>query len=212
MAKIKFVDKLAILFASIFLNILFKTLRIIVLEPNLREKSEKPRILAFWHGKLILPMILHQSQGIFVMASQHRDGEMIAQVARKLGIDSVRGSSTRGGGKALAELVEKIYEGHSAALTPDGPKGPRHKIKFGTLRLSAETDSEIHLLNCYMDRKWVLNSWDKFEFPKPFSKIIVAYQLVPPIKKDASLVEEAERLEKAMEILENECHDALKKN
>jgi lysophospholipid acyltransferase (LPLAT)-like uncharacterized protein len=106
-----------------------------------------------------------------LMISDHFDGEMIAKSVSYFGFDTIRGSSTRGGIKALKESFKKINSGFSIAITPDGPRGPRHSIADGVVDIAQKKDLKIIAFNYTASSKWQLNSWDKFIIPKPFSTI-----------------------------------------
>jgi lysophospholipid acyltransferase (LPLAT)-like uncharacterized protein len=105
------------------------------------------------------------------MISDHFDGEMIAKSVSYFGFDTIRGSSTRGGIKALKESFKKIDLGYSIAITPDGPKGPRHSVADGIVSIAQKKDLQIVAFNYTASSKWVMNSWDRFIVPKPFSTI-----------------------------------------
>lgn len=104
-------------------------------------KEKKPILWCLWHGRMFLPMFVHRRQNNVVMISQHADGEMIAHVVQKLGYGTVRGSSTRGGKEAFYQLLAHLKTGGSAAMIPDGPTGPRHYFKPGTLHLAQQSQS-----------------------------------------------------------------------
>ncbi|HPD18616.1 MAG TPA: lysophospholipid acyltransferase family protein, partial [Candidatus Goldiibacteriota bacterium] len=104
------------------------------------------------------------------LASLHRDGEIAAIAAGRFGISIVRGSSTRGGAKALLELKKYVNEGYDAALTVDGPKGPAGIVNNGVIYLAKLTGREIIPCCFACDRKIRLKSWDKLMIPLPFSK------------------------------------------
>ena len=105
------------------------------------------------------------------MISEHRDGEAITRTVQYLGINSLRGSSTRGGVKALIGAIKELKAGNDIAITPDGPKGPRHSVADGIVLIAQKTNTKILFLNVKVDNYWQFKSWDKFVIPKPFSKI-----------------------------------------
>ena len=103
-----------------------------------RGRYTFPLIFAFWHGRMLPLSYRYRNQQIHVLASEHKDGELIGQTIRRLGFGHVRGSSTRGGARAIRELVGKLEEGFDLALTVDGPRGPRYRVKLGTLDAARE--------------------------------------------------------------------------
>ena len=140
-----------------------------------KELKDKSYLIAFWHGELIMQPFnfkkLRKKQKISAMISEHRDGEAITRTVQYLGINSLRGSSTRGGVKALIGAIKELKAGNDIAITPDGPKGPRHSVADGIVLIAQKTNTKILFLNVKVDNYWHFKSWDKFVIPKPFSKI-----------------------------------------
>ena len=200
---------IAVALGPILLKLIASTLKIKFLDPDFSKVSVEARIYAFWHGKMLVPMFVHRDQNIAVLISEHRDGEMIAKIITKFGANSVRGSSTRGAMKAYIGMLRKIREGVSVAFTPDGPQGPKHIFKKGAMMLSVDSGIDLYLANWYTDRKWQFSSWDGFEFPKPFAKIVFAYERIPALQKTDDLEATALMLQERFQSLEKRCHDAL---
>jgi len=151
-------------------------MRVVHDAPLRRLRAEgRPVILACWHGELLPLLWHHRAQGIRILVSEHRDGEIIARVAARLGFGAVRGSTTRGGGRALLGLVRELEGGHDVAVTPDGPRGPAHQYAPGALVAAQRAGAPIVAIAAHVDRAWQLKSWDRFEIPKPFARIVVAY-------------------------------------
>ncbi|MBI3753373.1 MAG: lysophospholipid acyltransferase family protein [Deltaproteobacteria bacterium] len=114
--------------ASSLIRFLAKTMRITYI--NFEKiwgdwQRGKNVIVAFWHGRLMMMPLVYKGRGITILVSQHRDGELIARTVKRLGIDSVRGSSTRGWLGGVKGLLNEMKKGKDIAITPDGPKGPR---------------------------------------------------------------------------------------
>ncbi len=116
---------------------------------------------------------LKPSGKISAMISQHKDGEAITRTVEYLGINSIRGSSSRGGAaKVLISAIKEIKGGgNDVAITPDGPRGPRHSVADGVVAISQKTNAKILVFNCKPTKYWQFNSWDKFILPKPFGKL-----------------------------------------
>jgi lysophospholipid acyltransferase (LPLAT)-like uncharacterized protein len=133
-------------------------------------------IVAFWHGRLLMMPRLYKkvrsdrSRAAYMLISQHGDGRLIAVAARLLGIRSVAGSSSRGGGRALLELIKKGRTGADLGFTPDGPRGPRYECKDGVVVAAQKADIAVYPFTYSVDRKWQLRSWDGMIIPKPFSR------------------------------------------
>lgn len=154
---------------------------------QLREKKV-PFIYVLWHGRILLPTYIHRGQGITGMASLNTDGEMIAQTVHKIGYQTVRGSSTRGGKEAFHNMVDVLNQGGHGAMFPDGPRGPRHYLKPGTLFIAQQAGAYLLPICFSAKRKIQFNSWDRFILPLPFSKSIVIYG--PPINVPKDLSQE----------------------
>jgi lysophospholipid acyltransferase (LPLAT)-like uncharacterized protein len=127
-------------------------------------------IYAFWHESLLA--LTRFRVPAHVLISQHADGELIAQVCRRIGFDVVRGSTTRGGGRALLELREVACHSH-LAITPDGPRGPRRQVQPGVVALASCTGLPIVPVGVGFSRAWRAGSWDRFAIPKPFSTTVL---------------------------------------
>jgi len=96
----------------------------------------QPYILAFWHGRLLLMPYAYPGKRIAILISHHRDGEYISRTMERFGFAIARGSSSRKGVSGLREIVRKIRAGYDAALTPDGPRGPRARVQAGVIAAS----------------------------------------------------------------------------
>jgi len=131
-------------------------------------------VLVLWHGQMLVCAHVH-ALPIAVMISEHRDGEIIARVLALLGHSAVRGSSSRGGARALLEAARVLAAGSDVAITPDGPRGPRHSFAPGALALAFRTGAPVVSLVANADRAWRLKSWDGFEIPKPFARVTLLY-------------------------------------
>ena len=137
-----------------------------------RSRNQKV-IYAFWHGRMLAFCYCHRWQKVHLLISQHRDGELISRATSLLGFRSVRGSSTRGGTKALFQMANKNLEGFDTAVTPDGPRGPKHKAQPGVIYIAQRSGMPIIPVSNSSQRKWTLKSWDGLVIPKPFSPAVV---------------------------------------
>jgi lysophospholipid acyltransferase (LPLAT)-like uncharacterized protein len=167
---------------------------------KLREEKV-PVIFTLWHGEMLPLLWHHRNQGVAVLVSEHKDGEIIARVLEWMGYALIRGSTSRGAGRALLGLVSALKNGNDVAITPDGPRGPRHKFAPGAAVAAHRADAPILPTVAHVDRFWQMSSWDGFIIPKPFARVTVAYG-VPTRVKAASprdAVAEAPMLEALME-------------
>jgi lysophospholipid acyltransferase (LPLAT)-like uncharacterized protein len=136
-------------------------------------------IYTFWHNRVFLSTYFFRARGIVVMTSQSFDGEYIARFIQRFGYGAARGSSTRGGIGAIVEMVRLMRAGKPTAFTIDGPKGPRYVAKMGAVLLAKKTGCPILPFTISAERFWEVNSWDKFQIPKPFTRARVI--IAPPI-------------------------------
>ena len=143
--------------------------------PGKLRAAGSPFIFSLWHGQLLPLIWFHRGQGVAILVSEHRDGELIARVAESLGYGLVRGSTTRGAERALLSLVRELKSGHEVAITPDGPRGPAESFAPGALIASQRSGAPILPIAASADRAWRLRSWDRFLIPKPFARVTVAY-------------------------------------
>lgn len=201
-------DALLIAVAGFIIRALASTWRIEVRGgehiETLRANGE-PFIFALWHGQLLPLLWHHRRQGISLVISEHRDGERIARVATGLGYELVRGSSTRGGGRALIQLSRVLQTGKEAAITPDGPRGPARTVAQGVLVAAQRSGAAILPIAANANRAWRLGSWDSFMIPKPFARVTIGY--ADPIyvrdENSAAALERAVDVKKGIETAES---------
>ena len=138
-------------------------------------RSGRPIVMMCWHESLLPLVWHHRGQGITLVVSEARDGGYLADLGSALGYRLVRGSSTRGGARALLGAVRELDEGHTVAFTPDGPQGPRRELKPGVVAAAQRSGALIVALHAVSSRAWRFGSWDRFGLPKPFARIAVRY-------------------------------------
>ena len=140
-----------------------------------QERRGEPFILAFWHRHLLLMPYSYRGKRISVLVSQSKDGELIARTVARLGIDSSRGSSSRGGAAGLRSLLRKAAEGYDIAFTPDGPRGPVGVVQPGVVLAAAATGLPVWPVALAATRCRRLRSWDRFVVPLPLSTVHFVY-------------------------------------
>jgi lysophospholipid acyltransferase (LPLAT)-like uncharacterized protein len=180
--------------ASWLVKAICATLRVQVLrgdsEAAIRGRGQNV-IYAFWHGHLFYLMYRYRGSGVAILVSQSRDGEFLSRVLRHFSLPTIRGSSSRGGQRSLRELVRQTRAGASAAIAPDGPRGPRHRAQPGIITLARLAG--IPIIPVAVGARWKVEcrSWDRFLLPMPGSPVILAYgdPLVVPSDADADLLE-----------------------
>lgn len=134
------------------------------------HRSNRQAILTFWHGRIFPATWYWRRRGIVVMTSLNRDGELIAGCIERHGYQAARGSSSRGGFRALGEMARAIRNGRDVAFTIDGPRGPRYVAKPGPAILARKTGAAILCFHVALRRRIQLNSWDGFQIPLPFTR------------------------------------------
>ncbi len=169
---------IGIQFASAAISVLIKTLQIKIINGETISKlaSEKRNFVsAFWHGSMLIGWYVHRNENVAALVSQSKDGDVLAKILEKWNYKVVRGSSSLGGNEALSVMVDLIRGNNSLAITPDGPRGPIYKMKAGAVVSAKKTNVPLYLTGIGIKKKFVLKSWDHFEVPKPFSKVVVLY-------------------------------------
>ena len=142
---------------------------------NLQAKNEG-WIYAIWHTNVLFSPYLNRGQNINVLISASKDGELINRVVYRFGNKAIRGSSSRGGMKALKTLVAALKKGHPAAITPDGPRGPAFKLQNGIIIAASRARVPIIPFHYEAKRQWIAEkSWDRHRIPKPFTTLVVHY-------------------------------------
>jgi len=133
-------------------------------------------IFCLWHDELLPLMRMKRQLDIVTVVSPSHDGELLARILEKLGLRTVRGSSGRGGTHALLGAARLMKKEHiHACVTVDGPRGPRHKAKNGAFFLAHHADAYIAPVRIIMNTAYRFHSWDRFQFPLPFSKVTVRH-------------------------------------
>ena len=134
-----------------------------------------PYIHAFWHGHLFLMPYSYRGRGISILISEHGDGEIIARTMAWFGHRSIRGSTTSGGASALRSAVRALREGRDLGFTPDGPRGPRHRVQMGVIQAARLGGAPIVPVAFAASARRVMGSWDGFIVPYPFSRGVFVY-------------------------------------
>jgi lysophospholipid acyltransferase (LPLAT)-like uncharacterized protein len=160
--------------------------------------SGRQPIMAFWHGRILPATVYFRRRGIVVITSENFDGEWIARIIERFGYDTARGSTSRGGLKAMLKLIRDMKAGRSAAFTVDGPRGPARIAQPGAVWLAKETGNPVLPFHIESSAHWTARSWDRTQVPKPFSTVALAIGQPLEVSPDAT----AEQLEEARAELE----------
>ncbi len=139
------------------------------------HESEEPFLVSLWHDRLMLaPCVWHWKHPLHVLASNHKDGRLIAKVVSHFGMLAVYGSTGKGVA-AARDLIKLVKNGKYIAIIPDGPRGPRHRLAPGTVVISRLTKTDILPFSFCVKRYYRLNSWDKFIFAWPFNRGVMVW-------------------------------------
>jgi len=163
-------------------------------------KQGQTWIYAAWHENTAMTAWFIRNEKVAMMASDSKDGEIIARGIRLFGNIPVRGSASKGGAKAVKAMVKLLKQGHSAAITPDGPRGPVRQLQRGVLYISLMSGSPIVAAHIVASREWVFPTWDRHRLPKPFSKVVVSFSGPCFVERkrvkqnEAAVIEEVQQL------------------
>jgi len=168
-------------------------------------RSGRQPIMAFWHGRILPSTIFFKRRGIVVITSENFDGEWIAGIIERFGYGTARGSTSRGGAKALVQMKKDMEAGKPTGFTIDGPRGPAKVAQAGAVWLSKVTGNPVLPFHVEADRHWTVNSWDRTQIPKPFSTVSMAIGepfVVPADADDADIEQSRQQLETTLRQLE----------
>lgn len=161
-----------------------------------------PDIFCFWHQCVLPCTVYFRRSYATILISQSFDGELITRTLRLFGYQAVRGSSSRGSREGLLGLKNVIESGGTAIFTADGPRGPIYRTKMGPVKLAQLTGARIGAFHLEPEHAWVMNSWDRFLVPRPFTRIAVSWSrwtYVPTDMPDSGFEPKREELNAAIE-------------
>jgi lysophospholipid acyltransferase (LPLAT)-like uncharacterized protein len=200
---------------SLVIRFLGVTWRIEVRNGGNLEKARalsKVGVVSFFHGRLIVIGYSHRKWGISVLASEHPDGDIMGRAVAWIGWGHVKGSSSRRGAAGFRELAAILRGGRDAGLTIDGPRGPRGRVQQGATELSRMTGAVVIPVTDSARPRRLLSTWDRFQVPAPFAKVVIAYGepfVVPPDADRAAREEARLRLERELGELTTELDRSL---
>jgi lysophospholipid acyltransferase (LPLAT)-like uncharacterized protein len=148
--------------------------------------SGRQPVMAFWHGRILPATFYFRRRGIVVITSENFDGEWIARIIERFGYGTARGSTTRGGRRAMAQLVRAMKAGKPAGVTLDGPRGPARVAQPGAVWLAHATGNPLLPFHLEAAGAWTLRSWDRTQIPKPFTSVALVVGEPIPVGADAS--------------------------
>ena len=169
--------------------------------------AKKNVIYTFWHGRIFLGTYFFRNRGIVVMSGYNKDARTMARVIERFGFGIARGSSTRGAKRAVVTMLHEIRRNRDVAFSIDGPKGPRYVAKPGAVWIAAKSGAAIFPFHMSPERKWVINSWDQFNIPKPFSRVLVLMGTPIYVNQHA----DEKEFDQSQRILQNSLEDMLRR-
>jgi lysophospholipid acyltransferase (LPLAT)-like uncharacterized protein len=178
---------------------------------EIRRSGRQP-ILALWHGRILPGLFYLRNRDIVVITSRNFDGEWIARILTRYGFGTARGSTSKGGARALVQLRRDLSNGRPAAFTVDGPRGPARVAQAGAVWLAGATGNPILPFHIETDRHWTMGSWDRTQIPKPFSRVAIAFgpPLVVPTNEPAEVDRMRRELEATLQTLEGRTKAMLR--
>jgi lysophospholipid acyltransferase (LPLAT)-like uncharacterized protein len=173
------------------------------------ESKNQNYVIAFWHGTMLLPWFINRNKNFAALISKSKDGELLSKLLRSWNYSVVRGSSSTGGDVALGIMIDFARNDRSIAVTPDGPRGPVHKLKAGAVITAKKGGIPLVLLGAGFKEKRYLKSWDKFEVPRFFSKANLIFSDPIYIERNLSYEETSiiiSECDKKLNQLQNEAN------
>jgi hypothetical protein len=173
----------------------------------IRASGRQP-VMAFWHGRILPAAFYFRRQGIVVITSENFDGEWIARIIERLGYGTARGSTTRGGMRAVLQMAREMERGRTAGFTVDGPKGPARVAQPGAVWLARKTGNPVLPFHLEASTHWTMRSWDRTQIPKPFSTVALA--VGEPFDVDGDIEDARLELERRLHALETSARQMLR--
>lgn len=198
--------------AYIMVRLFGATFRIRVYNFEAVEKLPGGKILCGWHGRSMIASIFFRKRGYWVIISKSKDGDIQTHVFQNLGFKVIRGSTGRGGERALIESIRELKKGETMAITPDGPRGPTHVVQGGIMLMAKKSGAWLAPCGVSARPRFLAKSWDSYMVPMPFSKCVMTFGEPVQVPLDATDEEVEEirlRLQDSMNQLETEAEQIL---
>ena len=164
--------------------------------------DDSRKIFCGWHGRSFVFAGYFRRRNYTVLISHSRDGDIQNAMFTKLGFKTIRGSTSRGGARALIESIRELKKGGTMAMTPDGPRGPSGVIQGGVMMMAQRSGAGLVPVGITAKPRRVVNSWDRYIIPYPFAKCLMIFGEPIYVAEDAT----DEEVEAARLLLESECH------
>lgn len=184
--------------ASMIARFIGMTFRIKEYNSEYLSGTQGGKIICCWHGRSLAASIHYRNRGYWVIISKSKDGDIQTRIFETLGFKVIRGSTGRGGERALIESIRKLREGETMAITPDGPRGPSHVVQGGVMAMARKTGAALIPVGASARPRTLVNSWDRYMLPWIFCKANLIYG--PPLYVPADADEaEVERIRLLLE-------------
>lgn len=143
-------------------------------------------IFCGWHGRSIIFSNYFRNRGFWVIISNSRDGDIQNRIFERLGYQTIRGSTKRGGAEAAILSIRVLKGGGTMAITPDGPKGPSQVVQGGVMLMAQKSGARLIPVGLSARPRWLINSWDRHMIPLPFSRCVMIMSEPMTVPADAS--------------------------
>ncbi len=200
-------------FPAVLLRFLKLIMRVDIIDPFYNLHSKENVIFLIWHNRLLFCPLLFSKriqESTYAMISPSRDGQYISDMIAQFNVKSIRGSSSKKGGKVLLQAIKLVQEGYNLAITPDGPRGPIYKMSPGAIQIASITGKPIIPLAIVSSNYWELKSWDKFQIPKPWGRLALFVGdkiYVPPDLSDKEFKVYLNKIEETLQKLAGVYND-----
>jgi lysophospholipid acyltransferase (LPLAT)-like uncharacterized protein len=181
---------------------------------RIKEVADKYQgaIVVVWHGRSLVAANILRGRGYWALISLSRDGEIQNRIFQRFGFQTIRGSTGRGGVRAALQLAKKIQEGGVLAFTPDGPRGPTHKVQQGTIFLAQRSGRPIIPMGVSAKPRKLLPTWDSYMIPAPFARaafVVGEPIFIPATLDDAGKEAAALEVELALNVCEQRAEELM---
>ncbi len=197
-------------FAFWLVRFLGATYRVKLVNYEAIEALEGGRIMCTWHGRSIIASTYFRNKGFWVIISKSKDGDIQTHVFSKLGFKIIRGSTGRGGERALIESIRELRKGAIMAITPDGPRGPNKVVQGGIMAMAKKAGVWLVPAGVSARPRCLAKSWDRYMIPLPFAKCVMNFGTPVKVPADAT-DEQVEEIRQAFEAQITRLEDEAEK-
>lgn len=193
---------------ALVVKAIFATLRLRLDNMDGLVPGNSGAILVTWHGRTLIPAALLRNRGYWALVSLSKDGDLQTEIFQRFGYQIVRGSTGRGGVRGALQMARRVKEGGVLSFTPDGPRGPTHKVQPGVILMAQKSGAPIIPVGISASWRYLVRSWDSYMVPLPFARawFVVGEPIyVPSTLSEVERQSLSEQLELAVNRLECEA-------